>query len=94
MAVLYVRSTDGDDADNGSTWALAKATLAGAFAAAAEGGASGNILFGTGATQADFVFDNCRLEAMGTSSTLNRSGYHVITYTLKDTVVKFGGASG
>ena len=32
MANLYVRSTDGSDADNGSTWALAKATLAGAAA--------------------------------------------------------------
>lgn len=37
MATLYVRSTDGSDADNGSTWALAKATLAGAFAVAAAG---------------------------------------------------------
>lgn len=36
-AILYVRSTDGSDADNGSTWALAKATLAGAFTAAAAG---------------------------------------------------------
>jgi hypothetical protein len=32
MATLYVRSTDGSNADNGSTWALAKATLAGADA--------------------------------------------------------------
>lgn len=30
MADIYVRSTDGSDADNGSTWALAKATLNGA----------------------------------------------------------------
>ena len=30
MANIYVRSTDGNDTDNGSTWALAKATLAGA----------------------------------------------------------------
>lgn len=30
MADIYVRSTDGNDADNGSTWALAKATLTGA----------------------------------------------------------------
>lgn len=30
MATIYVRSTDGSNADNGSTWALAKATLAGA----------------------------------------------------------------
>ena len=33
----YVRSTDGNDADDGSTWALAKATLAGAFTAASAG---------------------------------------------------------
>ena len=37
MAILYVRSTDGNDADNGSTWALAKATLVGAFTAASAG---------------------------------------------------------
>lgn len=37
MAVLYVRSTDGSDADNGTTWALAKATVAGALAIAAAG---------------------------------------------------------
>jgi len=37
MANIYLRSTDGNDADNGSTWALAKATLAGAFAVAAAG---------------------------------------------------------
>lgn len=30
MADLYLRSTDGNNTDNGSTWALAKATLAGA----------------------------------------------------------------
>ena len=32
MANLYVRSTDGSDSDNGSTWALAKATITGAAA--------------------------------------------------------------
>lgn len=32
MANLYVRSTDGNDADNGTTWALSKATIAGAAA--------------------------------------------------------------
>lgn len=37
MAIIYVRSTDGNNADNGSTWALAKATLAGAQAIAAAG---------------------------------------------------------
>ncbi len=33
----YVRSSDGNDADNGSTWALANATLAGGFADGAAG---------------------------------------------------------
>mgnify|MGYP006052741207 FL=1 len=37
MANIYVRSTDGSDADNGSTWALAKATLVGAAAIDAAG---------------------------------------------------------
>lgn len=37
MANIYVRSTDGNDADNGSTWALAKATLSGALAIAVAG---------------------------------------------------------
>lgn len=32
MANIYVRSTDGSDADSGATWALAKATLTGAAA--------------------------------------------------------------
>lgn len=30
MATIYVRSTDGNNADDGSTWALSKSTLAGA----------------------------------------------------------------
>lgn len=37
MSIIYVRSTDGSDSDNGSTWALAKATLAGAAAIDAAG---------------------------------------------------------
>lgn len=37
MADIYVRSTDGSDTDNGSTWALAKATGAGAAAVDAAG---------------------------------------------------------
>lgn len=37
MANIYVRSTDGSNADNGSTWALAKASLAGADAIDAAG---------------------------------------------------------
>ena len=37
MPTLYVRSTDGDNKDDGNTWALAKATLAGAYAAASAG---------------------------------------------------------
>ena len=38
MAVIYLRSTDGSDADDGSTWALAKATLQAAATAAGAGG--------------------------------------------------------
>ena len=37
MGDIYVRSTDGSDSDNGSTWALAKATLVGAAAIDAAG---------------------------------------------------------
>ena len=37
MADIYLRSTDGADADTGLTWALAKATLAGASAVDAAG---------------------------------------------------------
>ena len=37
MASIYVRSTDGSDSDNGSTWALAKATIFGAAALDAAG---------------------------------------------------------
>lgn len=37
-ADIYLRSTDGADGDNGSTWALAKATLAAAMTAAGAGG--------------------------------------------------------
>ena len=37
MANIYVRSTTGNNANNGSTWALAKATVAGAMAIAAAG---------------------------------------------------------
>jgi hypothetical protein len=37
MANIYVRSTDGSDSDNGSTWALAKATATGAAAIDAAG---------------------------------------------------------
>lgn len=38
MAVIYLRSTDGSDASDGSTWANAKATLAAALTAAGSGG--------------------------------------------------------
>lgn len=37
MADIYVRSTDGNNADSGATWALAKATLAGAITGSAAG---------------------------------------------------------
>lgn len=37
MPTIYVRSTDGSDSDDGSSWSLAKATLAGAAAVAVAG---------------------------------------------------------
>lgn len=37
MSTQYLRSTDGSDSDDGSTWALAKATLVGAFGAMSAG---------------------------------------------------------
>lgn len=37
MADIFVRSTDGNDADSGATWALAKATITGAAAIDAAG---------------------------------------------------------
>ena len=36
MANIFVRSTDGSDADSGATWALAKAPLTGAAGVAAS----------------------------------------------------------
>lgn len=42
MATYYVSSVDGNDADDGSTWALAKATITGALLLAT---ASGDIVF-------------------------------------------------
>lgn len=42
MATYYVSSADGSDADNGTTWALAKATIAGALAVAT---ADGDVIF-------------------------------------------------
>lgn len=38
MADIYLRSSDGNDADDGSTWALAKATMVAAETAAGAGG--------------------------------------------------------
>lgn len=40
MATKYLRSTDGNDAEDGSTWALADATMAASVVAAAAGGTS------------------------------------------------------
>lgn len=38
MATIYLRSSDGNDSDDGSTWALAKATMQAALTAAGAGG--------------------------------------------------------
>ena len=63
MATLYVRSTDGSDADNGSTWALAKATLAGAYTAAA----AGDIIYVSG-NHAETQATNMTLLSPGTAA--------------------------
>lgn len=60
MADIYVRSTDGVNTDDGSTWALAKLDLAGAAAIDAAG-------------DTIYVSDN-HAESTGTSVTLNLAG--------------------
>lgn len=60
MANIYVRSTDGSDADNGSTWALAKATLSGAAAIDAAG---------------DFIYvSQVHAESSGSAQTISFAG--------------------
>lgn len=60
MANLYVRSTDGSDADNGTTWALAKATLSGAAAIDAAG---------------DFIYvSQVHAESSAAAQTINLAG--------------------
>lgn len=54
MTDLYLRSSDGSDGDNGTTWALAKATLTGVLAIA---------------TAADRIFvDSAHVEVLGAST--------------------------
>lgn len=60
MATIYLRSTDGNNADDGLTWANAKATMAAAITAAGAGGTV-------------YVSDN-HAEALGSSITLSSSG--------------------
>lgn len=60
MATIYLRSTDGSDSDDGSTWALAKATLAAALTAAGAGGTV-------------YVSDN-HAETQGSAMTLTSPG--------------------
>lgn len=60
MAVIYLSSVDGSDADNGSTWALAKATLAAALTAAGAGGT--------------VYVDNAHAESQGSAMTLTSPG--------------------
>lgn len=60
MAVIYLSSVDGNNADDGSTWALAKATLAAAMTAAGAGGT--------------VYVDSAHSEAPGSSITLASPG--------------------
>jgi hypothetical protein len=103
MANLYVRSTDGSNADNGSTWALAKATIAGASAidaagdvvyvsqAHAESGASASHAFaGTNANPVRVLAGNDAAEpptALSTAPTLTVSG---TTFSWQGAVYTYG----
>lgn len=103
MANLYVRSTDGSNADNGSTWALAKATIAGASAidaagdvvyvsqAHAESGASASHAFaGTNANPVRVIAGNDAAEpptAVSTAATLTFTG---TTFSWQGAVYTYG----
>lgn len=63
MADVYLRSTDGNDADDGSTWALADATLAASIAAAGAAGRS-------------FMSDN-HAESLATTQTYTATSGHL-----------------
>jgi len=60
VAVIYLSSVDGSDADDGSTWALAKATLAASLTAAGAGGT--------------VYVDNAHAETQATGITLTSPG--------------------
>lgn len=60
MANVYLSSVDGNNADDGSTWALADATLAASLTAAGAGGTS--------------YVDNAHAEAPGSAITLTSPG--------------------
>lgn len=60
MASVYLSSVDGNNSDDGSTWALADATLAAALTAAGAGGT--------------VYVDNAHAEAPGSAITLTSSG--------------------
>ncbi len=103
MANLYVRSTDGSNSDNGSTWALAKATIAGASAIDAAGdvvyvsdnhaesGASASHAFaGTNANPVRVVVGDDAAEpptAVATTATLTVTG---TTFTWQGAVYTYG----
>lgn len=59
-STIYLSSVDGSDSDDGSTWALAKATLAAALTAAGAGGT--------------VYVDNAHAETQGSSITLTSPG--------------------
>jgi len=71
MAIVYLRSTTGNDANSGASWALAKKTLAAALSAAGEGGtvyvsqAHNEVLT---ATTTYNIPDRCRVLAVDDSS--------------------------
>lgn len=103
MANLYVRSTDGSNADNGSTWALAKASISGASAIDAAGdviylsqahaennASSSNAFAGTNANPVRVLGGSDAAEpptALSTAPTITVSG---TTFTWQGAVYTYG----
>lgn len=97
MAIIYVRSTTGSDANDGSTWTLAKATLAGAAAidaagdtiyvshVHAESGTNGALTFaGTAASPTRIICVNDGAEpptAVASTATVTTTGANNIAIT-------------
>lgn len=67
MAIIYLRSTDGNDLDDGSTWALAKATLATAAIGALASAAAGDTIY-VSQVHAETLGASMALTSLGTAA--------------------------